>query len=73
MMGEMVGHLTLWCTGKNKRTCLEAAEALIQLYCFTLQHLSKRSRAGLGSPGHGQPGAALLGKRRPDPTCLPAA
>lgn len=72
-MGRLVGHLTLCCTCKNKGTRHEAAEALFQMYSFTLQQISKRNRVGLGSPRHGQPGTTLPGKRKPDPTCLPAA
>ncbi|XP_057263802.1 uncharacterized protein LOC130598407 [Pezoporus wallicus] len=73
VMGRLVGHLTLCCTCKNTGTCHEAAEALFKMYCFTLWHISKRSCVGLGSPGHGQPGATLLGNRKPDPTCPPTA
>ncbi|NXQ90619.1 MROH7 protein, partial [Nyctibius grandis] len=41
MLGVLVGHLTLCCTSKDKRTCQEAAEALYHLHTFILQQRSK--------------------------------
>ncbi|NXK80278.1 MROH5 protein, partial [Amazona guildingii] len=38
--GKLVAHLTLCCTCKIKGIRHEAAEALFQLYSFTLQHIS---------------------------------
>lgn len=72
MLGRLVGHLTLCCTCEDKGTTCEAAEALFHLHTFILQQRSKRSPDGLGAPRHGQPGTTLLGKRKPDATCLPA-
>ncbi|NXV12526.1 MROH5 protein, partial [Cepphus grylle] len=48
MLGKLVGHLTLCCTYKDRRTCHEAAEALHHLHTFIVQQLSKRSHVGLG-------------------------
>ncbi|NXN21524.1 MROH7 protein, partial [Nycticryphes semicollaris] len=41
MLGKLVGHLTLCCTCKDKRTCHNAAEALHHLHTFTMQLLSR--------------------------------
>ncbi|NXJ64714.1 MROH5 protein, partial [Rostratula benghalensis] len=40
MLGKLVGHLTLYCTCKDKRTRHNAAEALHHLHTFTVQLLT---------------------------------
>ncbi|NXI95085.1 MROH1 protein, partial [Psophia crepitans] len=44
MLGKLVGHLTLCCTCKDKRTRYEAAEALHNLHTFVLQQRRRWAR-----------------------------